>query len=77
MNSNHMKNALIVIMLSCVTWATFAQIPHSLTFQVEKLSKPEYALTVRNYDEICQSLILKESSIPVNRFKKDTIDFPN
>lgn len=71
-----MKNALIVIMLSCVTWATFAQIPHSLTFQVEKLSKPEYALTVRNYDEICQSLILKESSIPVNRFKKDTIDFP-
>ncbi|MCL2132698.1 MAG: DUF4419 domain-containing protein [Lentimicrobiaceae bacterium] len=72
-----MKRTFIITVLLCVaTCITFAQKQQSLIFQVEGLSRPERILPVKSYNEICKSLIVKESGISEYGLKKDSIDFP-
>ncbi len=46
-----------------------------ITFQVEKLSKPEKLLTVKSYDDICKNLILEDAKLYEWEVERGKINF--
>lgn len=68
-----MKNLLFYLLTLCCV-STFAQ--NGVTFEVEKLSKPQRLLSVEFNDDIYKNLILSDVKLYPHELKKRNIDFP-
>ncbi len=63
---------LIIITFICVPFLSYGQ---QITFEVEKLSKPEEFLYLQSYDEIYRNLILKDANLSKWEIERNEIDF--
>ncbi|MDD3036736.1 DUF4419 domain-containing protein [Bacteroides sp.] len=68
-----MRKLLICILILCSV-TTYAQ--NGITFEVEKLSKPEKPLKTVSYEDIYPSLILSDTGLSPDDLKKKNINVP-
>ena len=64
----------VLTFLFCISLSAFAQ--KGITFQVEKLSKPEELLNLTSFDEICKRLILSDVKMSSYEIERENINFP-
>ena len=64
---------VIKIILLCISINAFGQ--NGITFKVEKLSKPDNLLSVRQQDDIYKILILKDANLSKRDIEQNGIDF--
>ena len=65
---------IVLALLLCLPLSVFAK--NGITFQVEKLSKPQKLLSLDSFDDICKWLILSDVDMPYYQVKKENINFP-
>lgn len=68
-----MKNILFCLLSLCCVF-TFAQ--NGITFEVEKLSKPQMLLPINSCEEIYKELILSDAGLAPYQIKDQKVDFP-
>ncbi len=64
---------LFRLIIICISLNTFGQ--EGITFEIEKLSKPDNLLFLRSSEDIYKSLILKDAKISEWEVKRNKIDF--
>lgn len=64
---------LLRILFICISVNTFGQ--NGITFEIEKLSKPEKMLNLQSYEGIYKNLILEEANLSKWEIERNEIDF--
>ena len=64
---------LLRILFICISINTFGQ--NGITFEIEKLSKPEKMLYLQSYEDIYKNLILKDANLSKWEIEQSGIDF--